>query len=142
MLENTDSKTKLVNELYAVQSSLRSIQKNMSDCPELQKHDIDQLILDLKSVIRKTVFGEYNKVVVWITRRKGEFCYALDPGVLPYTFFNTTSIQELHKAVNGREIEWKADREITPNGSKPLDPDIFKKYVDLYYDTIKEDSSQ
>lgn len=58
MLENVDSKTKLVNELYAVQYSLRDIQKNMSDCTESQKQDMNNLILDLKSLIRKLVFEE------------------------------------------------------------------------------------
>lgn len=56
MLENIDPKTKLVNELYAVQFSLRSIQKNMSDCTESQKQDMNNLIFDLKSLIRKLVF--------------------------------------------------------------------------------------
>lgn len=83
-----------------------------------------------------------DKVVVWVTMRGCEFCYALETGVWNYILFNTQSIQELRKAVNGREIEWKADYEITANGSKQLDPDIFKKYVDLYYDTIKEESLQ
>ena len=63
MLEKTDSKTKLVNDLYAVQFSLRSIQKSMSDmsdCTESQKQDINNLILDLKSLIRKLVFEDGN----------------------------------------------------------------------------------
>lgn len=82
------------------------------------------------------------KVVVWVTRKGCEFQYALEEGVWNYIFFNTQSIQELNKAVNGREIEWKADYEITADGTKQLDPDIFKKYVDLYYDTIKGESLQ
>lgn len=60
MLENVDSKTKIVNELYAVQFNLRSIQKGMSDCTESQKQDINNLILDVKSLIRKLVFEESN----------------------------------------------------------------------------------
>lgn len=60
MLENVDSKTKLVNDLYAVQFSLRGIQKSMSDCTESQKQDINNLILDVKSLIRKLVFEESN----------------------------------------------------------------------------------
>ena len=62
-MNNVDPKTKLVNELYAVQFSLRDIQKNMSDmsdCTESQKQDINNLILDLKSLILKLVFEEGN----------------------------------------------------------------------------------
>lgn len=56
MFEEVNEKVKLLNELYEVQHSMRDIQKSLSDTK--YSTEMNELIMDLKSMILRVVFDE------------------------------------------------------------------------------------
>lgn len=56
MFEAVDNKVKLLNELYGVQHSMRDIQKSLSNTK--YSKEMNELIMDLKSMILRVVFDE------------------------------------------------------------------------------------